>query len=46
VPVLRAYQKRRRGMIKEKFEKLKAKTAAKAEEKKQAVQKKKEEANG
>jgi uncharacterized protein (DUF2062 family) len=46
VPVLRAYQKRRRGMIKEKFEKLKAKTAAKAEVKKQAVQKKKEEANG
>jgi uncharacterized protein (DUF2062 family) len=46
VPVLRAYQKRRRGLIKEKFEKLKAKTAAKAEEKKQAAQKKKEEANG
>ncbi len=46
VPVLRAYQKRRRGLIKQKFEALKAKTAAKAEEKKLAVAKKKEEANG
>ncbi|MBD3664609.1 DUF2062 domain-containing protein [Sulfitobacter sp. TSTF-M16] len=31
VPVLRAYQKRRRGMIKAKFEAMKAKAAAKAE---------------
>jgi len=46
VPVLRAYQKRRRGLIKQKFEALKAKTAAKAEEKKLAAVKKKEEANG
>lgn len=46
VPVLRAYQKRRRGLIKAKFDKLKAKTAAKAGEKKLAAQKKKEEANG
>ena len=33
VPVLRAYQKRRRGLIKEKFEAMKAKAAAKAEAK-------------
>lgn len=47
VPVLRAYQKRRRGMIKAKFEVLKVKTAAKAEEKKRAAaNEKKEEANG
>lgn len=46
VPVLRAYQKRRRGLIKQKFEALKAKTAAKAEEKKQAAKDKKEKANG
>ncbi|MEQ6249073.1 DUF2062 domain-containing protein [Sulfitobacter sp. HNIBRBA3233] len=47
VPVLRAYQKRRRGMIKAKFEALKAKTAAKAEEKKRAGAKdKKGNANG
>lgn len=46
VPVLRAYQKRRRGMIKAKLESIKAKSLAKAEGKKQAVQKKKEEANG
>ncbi len=46
VPLLRAYQKRRRGVIKAKFEALKAKTAAKAEEKKRVAQKKKEEANG
>lgn len=46
VPLLRAYQKRRRGLIKQKFEALKAKTAAKAEEKKLAVANKKEEANG
>ena len=46
VPLLRAYQKRRRGLIKAKFEALKAKTAAKAEEKKRAVKKKKGEANG
>lgn len=47
VPVLKAYQKRRRGLIKAKFEALKAKTAAKAEEKKLAAQKKKKEnANG
>ncbi|KIN73954.1 DUF2062 domain-containing protein [Sulfitobacter guttiformis] len=46
VPLLHAYQKRRRGLIKQKFEALKAKTAAKAEEKKLAAQKKKEEANG
>ena len=45
-PLLRAYQKRRRGLIKQKFEALKAKTAAKAEEKKLAVANKKEEANG
>jgi len=47
VPVLRAYQKRRRGLIKKKFEAIKAKTAAKAEEKKRlAESKKKEQANG
>lgn len=46
VPVLRAYQKRRRGLIKAKFEALKAKTAAKAEDKKQAAKDKKEKANG
>lgn len=46
VPLLRAYQKRRRGLIKAKLEAIKAKAAAKAEGKKQAVQKKKEEANG
>ena len=46
VPVLRAYQKRRRGLIKAKFEALKAKTAAKAEEKKLAAKDKKERANG
>jgi len=46
VPLLRAYQKRRRGLIKAKLEANKAKAAAKAEGKKQAVQKKKEEANG
>lgn len=46
VPVLRAYQKRRRGLIKQKFEALKAKTAAKAEEKKQAAKEKRENANG
>jgi uncharacterized protein (DUF2062 family) len=46
VPVLRAYQKRRRGLIKAKLDAIKAKTAAKAGGKKQAVQKKKEEANG
>jgi hypothetical protein len=46
VPFLRAYQKRRRGLIKQKFEALKAKTAAKAEEKKRAAAKKKEQANG
>ncbi|KEJ91002.1 DUF2062 domain-containing protein [Sulfitobacter donghicola] len=46
VPVLRAYQKRRRGVIKAKFEALKAKTAAKAEEKKLAAKEKKESANG
>ena len=46
VPVLRAYQKRRRGLIKQKFEALKAKTAAKAEEKKLAAKEKKENANG
>ena len=46
VPVLRAYQKRRRGLIKQKFEALKAKTAAKAEEKKQAAKDKKEKENG
>lgn len=33
VPIIRAYQKRRRGLIKAKFEALKAKTAAKAESK-------------
>lgn len=36
VPLLRAYQKRRRGLIKSKFEALKKKTAAKAEAKRQA----------
>jgi uncharacterized protein (DUF2062 family) len=46
VPFLRAYQKRRRGLIKQKFEALKAKTAAKAEEKKRAAATKKEQANG
>lgn len=46
VPVLRAYQMRRRGLIKAKFEALKAKSAAKAEEKKQAVKDKKGNANG
>jgi len=46
VPVLRAYQRRRRGVIKAKFEALKAKTAAKAEEKKRGVRDKKEQANG
>lgn len=46
VPVLRAYQKRRRGLIKAKFEALKTKSAAKAEEKKQAVKDKKGKANG
>ncbi|WP_299566433.1 DUF2062 domain-containing protein [uncultured Sulfitobacter sp.] len=47
VPILRAYQKRRKGLIKAKFEALKAKTAAKAEEKKLASAKeKKEKANG
>ncbi|WP_431358124.1 DUF2062 domain-containing protein [Sulfitobacter albidus] len=48
VPVLRAYQQRRRGMIKAKFEALKAKTAAKAEEKKRLAARKDKEgkANG
>ncbi|MEP1767900.1 MAG: DUF2062 domain-containing protein [Sulfitobacter sp.] len=46
VPLLRAYQRRRRGVIKAKFEALKAKTAAKAEEKKLAAREKKEKANG
>lgn len=46
VPVLRAYQKRRRGLIKLKFEALKAKTAAKAEEKKRSARDKKGQANG
>lgn len=46
VPVLRAYQKRRKGLIKAKFEALKAKTAAKAEEKKRAAKSKKESSNG
>lgn len=46
VPVLHAYQRRRKGAIKAKFEALKAKTAAKAEEKKLAVKEKKEKANG
>lgn len=46
VPLLRAYQKRRRGLIKQKFEALKLKTAAKAEEKKLAAKEKKEKANG
>ncbi|MGB5865513.1 MAG: DUF2062 domain-containing protein [Sulfitobacter sp.] len=46
VPVLRAYQKRRKGLIKEKFEALKAKTAAKSEEKKLAAKDKKGKANG
>lgn len=36
VPLLRAYQKRRRGLMKEKFEALKQRTAAKAEAKRQA----------
>ncbi|UWR22901.1 DUF2062 domain-containing protein [Sulfitobacter sp. S190] len=36
VPVIRAYQKRRRGMIKAKFEALKAKAAAKNESKRKA----------
>ncbi len=36
VPILVAYQKRRRGLIKAKFEALKAKTAAKAEAKRRA----------
>ncbi|KKM64146.1 hypothetical protein LCGC14_1504360 [marine sediment metagenome] len=36
VPVLRAYQKRRRGMIKAKFEALKHKAAQKAEAKRHA----------
>lgn len=42
VPVLHAYQRRRRGIIKAKFEALKAKTA----EKKRAAQEKKGKANG
>ncbi len=47
VPILRAYQKRRKGLIKAKFEALKAKAAAKTEEKKLAAAKeKKGEANG
>ena len=46
VPILHAYQRRRRGVIKAKFEALKAKTAAKAEEKKQATKDRKEKANG
>lgn len=46
VPILRAYQRRRKGVIKAKFEALKIKTAAKAEEKKQASKEKKEKANG
>lgn len=46
VPVLRAYQKRRRGLIKQKFDALKAKTAAKAEEKKRVARDKKEQTNG
>lgn len=47
VPVLYAYQKRRRGMIKAKFEALKAKAAAKAEGKVLKVKKsKKEPING
>ena len=46
VPVLRAYQHRRKGLIKAKFEAIKAKSAAKANEKKQAVKDKKEQANG
>ena len=46
VPLLRAYQKRRKGIIKAKFEALKAKTAAKAGEKKLAAKDKKEQANG
>jgi uncharacterized protein (DUF2062 family) len=46
VPVLHAYQRRRRGAIKAKFEALKAKTAAKAEEKRKASKDKKEKANG
>jgi len=46
VPVLRVYQHRRRGLIKAKFEALKAKSAAKATEKKQAAKDKKEQANG
>tara|TARA_R110002094_G_scaffold100763_9_gene100882 strand:- start:3770 stop:4399 length:630 start_codon:yes stop_codon:yes gene_type:complete len=39
VPLLKAYQKRRRGMIKAKFESLKHKAAAKAEAKRQAEEK-------
>ena len=46
VPLLRAYQRRRKGAIKAKFEALKAKTAAKAEEKRMAAKDKKEKANG
>lgn len=47
VPVLYAYQKRRRGMIKSKFEALKAKAAAKAEGKVLKIKKpKKEQTNG
>ncbi|WP_299025323.1 DUF2062 domain-containing protein [uncultured Sulfitobacter sp.] len=46
VPLLQAYQRRRKGLIKAKFEALKAKTAAKAEEKKLAAKEKKEKANG
>jgi hypothetical protein len=46
VPLLRAYQRRRRGAIKAKFEALKAKTAAKAEEKKKAAKEKKGQVNG
>ncbi len=38
VPLLHAYQKRRRGLIKAKFESLKQKTAAKAESKRMADQ--------
>jgi uncharacterized protein (DUF2062 family) len=46
VPLLRAYQRRRRGAIKAKFEALKAKTAAKAEEKKKAAKERKGQVNG
>lgn len=45
VPVLYAYQKRRRGLIKAKFEAIKAKSAAKATVK-QLAKEKKEKANG